>query len=390
MDNIFGLHMSTVAIVVAVLLAMTLSITAVIGLRNRIIFKMALRNIPRRKAQTVLIAAGLMLSTLIVAASLTTGDTLSYSVTKSTYDSLGQVDETVAFVGDPSNDSRVSVNNQPIPADVANELESKLRNDPSIDGVMPVLTIGAPIVDTTTRLNEPNVVITGLDASKLDDFGGLTSTDGSRIDFAGLPADSVVISSDLADNLDASPGDTLTLYYRNQPHTLTVSAIAPGSILTGYDLQPGTGGFGATGSISPNLLGVAMPLDRLQDLTGMQGKARFIAVSNAGGVEDGAAQSDAAAASLRAALRQIDGGEQLGVNTLKHDSLSTAESISSLFTTFYLLMGLFSIASGILLILLIFTMLASERRSEMGMARAVGMTRGQLIQGFITEGTGYA
>jgi putative ABC transport system permease protein len=35
-------------------------------------------------------------------------------------------------------------------------------------------------------------------------------------------------------------------------------------------------------------------------------------------------------------------------------------------------------------------MLASERRPEMGMARAVGMTRGQLIQGFITEGTGYA
>ncbi len=84
------------------------------------------------------------------------------------------------------------------------------------------------------------------------------------------------------------------------------------------------------------------------------------------------------------------GGDSLGVNTIKRDSLSTAESISSLFTTFYLIMGMFSIASGILLILLIFTMLASERRPEMGMSRAVGMTRGQLIQGLITEGTGYA
>jgi ABC-type lipoprotein release transport system permease subunit len=112
-------------------------------------------------------------------------------------------------------------------------LESKLKDDPNIDGVMPVLTIGAPIVDETTRLNEPNVVITGLDPSKLGAFGGLKSTDGSNIDFAKLPSGSVVISSDLANSVDARAGDTLTLYYRNQPHQLTVGAVAPGSILTG-------------------------------------------------------------------------------------------------------------------------------------------------------------
>jgi putative ABC transport system permease protein len=39
---------------------------------------------------------------------------------------------------------------------------------------------------------------------------------------------------------------------------------------------------------------------------------------------------------------------------------------------------------------LIFTMLAAERRPEMGMARAVGAQRRQLIQQFISEGTGYA
>src|SRR5690606_31268999 len=39
---------------------------------------------------------------------------------------------------------------------------------------------------------------------------------------------------------------------------------------------------------------------------------------------------------------------------------------------------------------LIFTMLAAERRSEMGMERAVGAQRRQLIQQFISEGAGYA
>src|SRR5262249_55055263 len=42
------------------------------------------------------------------------------------------------------------------------------------------------------------------------------------------------------------------------------------------------------------------------------------------------------------------------------------------------------------LIILIFSMLAAERRPEMGMARAVGAQRRQLIQQFVSEGTGYA
>ncbi len=57
--------------------------------------------------------------------------------------------------------------------------------------------------------------------------------------------------------------------------------------------------------------------------------------------------------------------------------------------TLFILFGLFSIAAGMLLIFLIFMMLAAERRSEMGMARAVGMKRGHLIQMFIAEGTAY-
>ena len=54
----------------------------------------------------------------------------------------------------------------------------------------------------------------------------------------------------------------------------------------------------------------------------------------------------------------------------------------SIFTTF----GSFSIAAGILLIFLIFVMLAAERRSELGIARAVGTRRGHLVQMFLYEG----
>ncbi|HEX3723440.1 MAG TPA: FtsX-like permease family protein, partial [Nitrolancea sp.] len=387
MDNIFGLPMATVAVVVAGLMGACLIVSILIALRNRIIFKMVMRNIPRRKAQTILISLGLMLSTLIVAASLTTGDTLNYSVTKSTYDNLGRVDETIAYVGNRSSKGDVSVDNQPIADSVATELSQRLAGNRNIAAVMPVLTFGVPVVDTATRLNESQVVLTGLDASKLDAFGGLKTASGTSIDFSSLPAGSSVISQTLDDELDAQIGDRLTFSFNNQPETLTVGGIASDSILTGYGAN--TSGSGPAAATTPSMLGVAVPLGWLQQITGFQGKARFIAVANRGGVQTSESQTDAAVTSLQSALSHIDGGSTLGVNPIKQDAVNRAESIASLFTTFFIVMGLFSIVSGILLIFVIFTMLASERRAEMGMARAVGMTRSQLIQGFITEGTGY-
>ena len=51
--------------------------------------------------------------------------------------------------------------------------------------------------------------------------------------------------------------------------------------------------------------------------------------------------------------------------------------------------GLFGITAGLVLIFLIFVMLAAERKSEMGMARAVGAQRGRLVEMFVFEGTAY-
>jgi putative ABC transport system permease protein len=83
-------------------------------------------------------------------------------------------------------------------------------------------------------------------------------------------------------------------------------------------------------------------------------------------------------------------GQAIGVDPIKQENIDLAKLFASIFTTFFIVFGLFSIAVGILLIVLIFTMLAAERRPEMGMARAVGAQRRQLIQQFIAEGSGYA
>jgi len=73
----------------------------------------------------------------------------------------------------------------------------------------------------------------------------------------------------------------------------------------------------------------------------------------------------------------------------KNTVVELAEVGGTVFTTVFTIFGIFSIFAGVLLIFLIFVMLAAERRSEMGMARAIGMRRGHLVQMFVTEGMIY-
>ena len=68
--------------------------------RSRVMFMMGLRNIPRRMGQTVLIVIGLMLSTLIISAAFTTGDTVDHSLTSQSYELLGHVDVVIYRAGE--------------------------------------------------------------------------------------------------------------------------------------------------------------------------------------------------------------------------------------------------------------------------------------------------
>ena len=69
--------------------------------------------------------------------------------------------------------------------------------------------------------------------------------------------------------------------------------------------------------------------------------------------------------------------------------LTVGNAAGGVFASIFSLFGFFSILAGVLLIFLIFVMLATERRSEMGMARAIGMQRRHLVQMFVVEGMIY-
>ena len=105
-------------------------------------------------------------------------------------------------------------------------------------------------------------------------------------------------------------------------------------------------------------------------------------VSNKGGVEAGARRTDAVGRVLAAQL----GGVAASVNDRKQTVLDRAERSGHSLSRLYTSLGAFAVLAGILLLVNIFFMLADERKSELGMLRAVGLRR--LVAGRRVRGRG--
>ena len=374
MKELFGIPMSTFATILVVMLAICLLIVAYIALRKPIVFKMGLRSIPRRPAQTILIVIGLMLSTLIVASALGVGDTLDTSVRGFAFDQLGEIDQII--VTSDRGEADTFTGNYFPEAKFA-DVETRLSGMSDIDGLLPTIYSSVATINDKTQLANSQVFITGLDPSRLGPFGGIKSTDGKQIDLNAFPQGTVVVSEALSEDLGLKVGDTFTAYVSGRSTDLTVGAIARNSALLGFGNNPD----GTTNSSA-----FAMALPQAQAMLGHPGELNSIFVTMTGGVDQ--PKDRIKAVNAQAASRLSGSG--LGIYQGKADFLDAAEGISTGFTSIFIVLGLFSIAAGILLIVLIFTMLAAERRPEMGMARAVGQRRLQLIQQFIAEGSGYA
>ncbi|MGB0653126.1 MAG: FtsX-like permease family protein [Thermoplasmatota archaeon] len=139
-----------------------------------------------------------------------------------------------------------------------------------------------------------------------------------------------------------------------------------------------------------------LPKDDLQTMIDREGEINVLKFSNPGGIAEGGRGTEAAVALLEAAIIDLDGElsgpaiAYLEVNDRKREFLQIADDAGATMTSLLLFAGSLSIASGLLLIVNIFTMLAEERRSELGMARAVGLSRRDLVRLFLFEGSLYA
>ena len=453
MEELFGLSMDIIMVaLLAVFLPVMLGV-AVMASRNRVMLKLGLRNIPRRKSQTALIIVGIMMSTLIMAAAFGTGDSITYSIRKNAIDALGTIDEIIISARASDSDTIGSFNYFPIQR--YEQLKTELAGMKSIDGLAPGIGEFAPTVNTRTSLSEGQMQITGVDPDALGGFGRFHLLDGQEIRLETLGPNDAFINEEAAKELDAVIGDELVAFVAGSSVTFRVQGVVD------------------SGGLAGRTSTLLIRLDRAQEIFGREGQINSIAVSNLGGVFDGAKLSDevtdtlrvlftdrAVAGQIKTLLNQEEVLEQLEIlrpsldekmaadlgtliqglrdgqmseafigvladediqeealNAVSRAGLSAVErQASTLFaglaefrvldikkqildeadragsgvTSIFIVMGLFSIMVGVLLIFLIFVMLAAARRSEMGMARAVGAKRRHLVQMFIFEGTAYS
>jgi len=371
-NKLFGFSMDSIThVLLGAFIVITVAVM-VLAFRNRLFLKLGLRNIPRRRAQSILIIFGLMLSTLIVTVAFTAGDTFSYSIRSSAASALGGVDEVV------SNTPRHNDNSAPtsigfMPSGTVGKVQSAVAGGREVDGVTGVLIQAGAIQDLTTRQTKAGSDMIGVPPHYPKAFGQLTSTSGSTVTLSQLATNQVYLNEEAAGTLNAHPGDRLRLFVNHRPVTVTLRAIVQNEGLAG-------GGLGGQIQIDPVAL---MPLDRMQAMCGHAGQITHVLVSNRGDVLGGAALTGRVDAPLHASSLLYR------VENVKQNALNAADLAGSEFTTGFIAFGLFSITAGVMLIFMIFVMLAAERRSEMGMARAVGTKRRHLIQQFLFEGFVY-
>jgi putative ABC transport system permease protein len=370
-NSLFGIPMDTLMTVFSVAFAAAMGVAVAFALRNRVFLKLSLRNVRRRPGRAALIVAGLMLGTAIIAAAFNTGDTMSHTVRSTVLTSLGNIDEVISVKGA---ETQVTLFVEAPTSDVEYfdealfpRVEKAAVATGLTDGVAPAIIEPVAVQDTTTRQNEPRATVFATDPERMKGFGEIKDVQGGTLSLADLGPNEIYINEKAADELNASVGDEVQVFAASTTARPRVKAIVK------YD------GSGTDGSA------ILMPLTAAQELLGKEGRIKYILISNKGDALSGAGHTDDVIAQLESTLTPLN----LKAEPSKQDALNAAETAGNTFTTFFVTFGSFSIIAGILLIFLIFVMLAEERKSEMGMARAVGTKRSHLIQMFLYEGLAY-
>ena len=205
------------AVVLSVGVGLILLWLLIAALRNPVLIKLGLRNIPRRPAQSLLIILGLTLSTVIFISSLSLGDTLNYSVQRNAIDAYGAVDEIVAppilslltgfeggdvAVADPATAAEENLNSL-LAGGVSTvltvlegnlfgisearfeQLKTEAADEPLIDAVAGSIIFPTIIRDVNSGQGEPLGFIFAVDSDYDQNFG-LTAVDGRPVEIESL------------------------------------------------------------------------------------------------------------------------------------------------------------------------------------------------------------
>lgn len=159
------------------------------------LWRLAVRNARRHRAQAIAAAATVAVATTVLAASLAAGQAAENGIKQVGFDILGEVDELVRSEGDLY-----------FPQAAAERFATEVRARTEGVAVSPTVT-HVVVASTSAGRTEPDTLLYGLPPGEAG-FGQFEMLEGSADLTRGA-----VLNERLAERLDARPGDTLVLRY---------------------------------------------------------------------------------------------------------------------------------------------------------------------------------
>lgn len=346
--------------ILAALAAVLLAPLAFTAARQRTLAALAVRNIRRRRTEALLVVGGALLGTAIITSSLVVGDVLEHSLTDTARTQHGPIDLTLTVpAGTTPAQVRAVIDEAAIAA---------------VEDLLPAVTAPATIASTDASAAAPRVRLLEVDVDAARGFGSDPQITGLA-EAAATSDEALLLNAVVADRLGVATGDVVRVHAYGSLLDLTVADVLDEVGLAGYG-----GAVVAPGTIARLSHDAA---------DGAEPPREQVLISLAGGVLDTEEGTDDAAAQVRAALASLPGAP-VEVVAEKAAVIDAARRDGAAITQLFSTVGAFSVLAGILLLVNLFVMLAEERRSELGMLRALGFTRRRLSRGFAIEGALYA
>src|SRR5829696_3456146 len=251
------------------------------ALRNRVSFRMAARNLPRRRTQTILVVLGLMLATMLFSASFTTGDTLTNSLRVQSLENLGQVDVQVQAEGsNASGQQQFGQTTSERAGYFDANLADKVRD--RLSGVAPAAIETVPVTAKGSDLSEPSTDVLGIEEDSMEGFDKLTTASGKTLNPSDLGKDEIYLSADAAKGLDVGNGDVIEATFAREPDVTAAPNAPPAALGTVPVPQPAeltVAGVYERGANPASSTSMVMPLQRLQERVGEEGRINAVLIT---------------------------------------------------------------------------------------------------------------
>lgn len=342
-------------------------------LRNKVLAKMSFKNIFRKKKQAFLMIMGSMIGTAFIVGAMGLNDSFNSYVYNYVDSNLGEIDEVISSAEGFSLEEADSF---------ISSLSEQSLTDGHILSCMSNYAVGKKgSIRTLNIAKVTQATIIGFDYEAAQSFG----TDKPEVpqklyDISGMQA---LITKDLAEKLDVKKGDSIELLdssnplYILLPPTFTVVDVLSEKGLFNYREE---GGF-ISGSIFVSLP-TARRFAKLND-----DYFSHIIISNTGDSLKGDKLTDR----IRQATKEFSASipeKKITQRYLKSEQLRavTGNGISLVF----IILSSFAIIAGAVLITNMYDMLVQERKSELGIMRAIGFTRSWIRKVMFYEGFFYS